>query len=632
MGIEQTVDLTTISGPDRDMLWAPPNFKARQLRDYLDFRASFGSGDVSILRLMSNADVHLYGELVLQDGPIRSYNTIALGCLDKDQDIVSFRTSKNEGTEVARIKKDGTVESWAGFRGVGPATTVSSQDRDDGYTAMTVEASSICLKAWDVSTSQLLTWGTAKCLAGNRILEVKDTDYETLTIEASDIALKALSGSTLETWGTSKILAGNRILEIKDGSTYHTLEIEASDITLKALDSSTLRTWGTYKFSSGDRVLEVKDTAYQSLTIEASDITLKALDSSTLRQWGAVSFLGGQRILKIWDGTDFHELTTSAEKHIFRACDGATTSVSQWGSLEFSSGDRLIKAHDGTDYKELTTSADKHIFRACNGSSTSVDRWGSLEFASGDRLIKAHDGTDYKELTTSADKHIFKACDGSTTSVSQWGSLEFVSNVRVLKVHDGGSSFTDLTIKPSVCKIESQAASGAIFEVENISSSSRLAVQHSGDVIELHGNELTITENVDLAALGGGNMATVGDQNTTAGTLLVHYFDIPMRLQWGEDDYDIAIDDKIKVIDVEVIKTENAGSNDWVQVRDENDNNISDQIDISGADKLIYRATWIDDAYSTLTPGGLTRLRVTAYQDPGGNRACDVFVHCIRVS
>jgi len=587
MGIEQTVDLTTISGPDRDMLWAPPNFKARQLRDYLDFRASFGSGDVSILRLMSNADVHLYGELVLQDGPIRSYNTIALGCLDKDQDIVSFRTSKNEGTEVARIKKDGTVESWAGFRGVGPATTVSSQDRDDGYTAMTVEASSICLKAWDVSTSQLLTWGTAKCLAGNRILEVKDTDYETLTIEASDIALKALSGSTLETWGTSKILAGNRILEIKDGSTYHTLEIEASDITLKALDSSTLRTWGTYKFSSGDRVLEVKDTAYQSLTIEASDITLKALDSSTLRQWGAVSFLGGQRILKIWDGTDFHELTTSAEKHIFRACDGATTSVSQWGSLEFSSGDRLIKAHDGTDYKELTTSADKHIF---------------------------------------------KACDGSTTSVSQWGSLEFVSNVRVLKVHDGGSSFTDLTIKPSVCKIESQAASGAIFEVENISSSSRLAVQHSGDVIELHGNELTITENVDLAALGGGNMATVGDQNTTAGTLLVHYFDIPMRLQWGEDDYDIAIDDKIKVIDVEVIKTENAGSNDWVQVRDENDNNISDQIDISGADKLIYRATWIDDAYSTLTPGGLTRLRVTAYQDPGGNRACDVFVHCIRVS
>jgi hypothetical protein len=247
------------------------------------------------------------------------------------------------------------------------------------------------------------------------------------------------------------------------------------------------------------------------------------------------------------------------------------------------------------------------------------------------RTLKVNDGTTDKELAISAGKLHLDLWNGSASALQRWGSLVYVSGLRTLKVNDG-SAYQALKIAPDRLTVESQAGSGALFEVLNAAPSPRFVVYQSGNDVDFHGKTLTISDDVDLSSMGGENMAPTPSLNAKASPLLLHYFDIPTRGSSGSTDYEIQVSAKVKVIDVLVIKTDNNGTlGDWVEVRNEDGNLISNQIAINIPDQRTRRAMDIDDTYSTVdSPGG--KIVVRAYQDVGGDMACDVYVMCTRVS
>jgi len=477
-------EVTSIDTTDSLAFWAPGYFKAKQLRDTLEFYADYGNREISILKLLANGDTHVYGEFVLHDGAIRGFNTVGLSCTDGSSDIVSFRTGHNEGDEVARITKDGVVRAWTGFRGDGPGMTVSSQDRDDGYSAM--------------------------------------------TLEASDFTFKALDGASLTQWGSMNFTSGQRTLKIWDGTDFHELTTSAEEHIIEACVSGTttsVERWGTLKIdSSSRRILLVDDGQAPGITLETLAIAAKSIQlwvndsavASALR-WGQFRAdpTTEMRSMQIYDGTDYRNLSTSAAKHIFNACDSATTAVSQWGSLEFVSGERTLKIHNGTSYVALTTAAYKHMIEAWDGDSSALDTWGELNFTSGDRVLKVWDGTNYEPLTISAEELVLRTWHSVTSSQQKWGTFKIVGSDRVINTYDG-TNYRDLVIESD--------------------------------------------DEVRMSMFGA-----VSSQNDTPGTRFVHYVEVTKAD--GEDDFDIDVEYKIKVIDVVVQKTDGTGgSGDWVRV------------------------------------------------------------------
>ena len=116
MSFDNTFDMTDLGASDPTLpgnLWSPSEFNAYQMRDYLDLRSIDRASQVAtvVMRLMSNRDVHLYGEFIMHDGGMRSLNTVGLTCVDSVQDIVSFRSGPSEGTERMRITKSGGLSS-----------------------------------------------------------------------------------------------------------------------------------------------------------------------------------------------------------------------------------------------------------------------------------------------------------------------------------------------------------------------------------------------------------------------------------------------------------------------------------------------------------------------------------------
>ncbi len=127
-----------------------------------------------------------------------------------------------------------------------------------------------------------------------------------------------------------------------------------------------------------------------------------------------------------------------------------------------------------------------------------------------------------------------------------------------------------------------------------------------------------------IRILNPSNIVT--DVNIKAEVMVVHRVDVA---DGATGDINVTIDDKIRVIDVWLVKTGAAGgASDTIQVK-ETANNITDAMSIDVADQTIVRAATIDDAEWEIPAAGT--LRVTRTKISAANVACTVFVKGIRV-
>lgn len=251
-----TVDASTTLGGITEPGWGPTRYEAYQLRDYLDLRAYYADGTTRpLLRLWSNQDAHLYGELILHNGAVRSFNTMSMQCVTPGQDIVSFRAGTSTGSQVARIGVDGSYNIY----GAGQQASFGA--------------------------SVLRYFGAATIR-----VQSATGSYQALTMEGSTLTLNALDGSTIRAWATlSMDGTGTRMLSYPNLSLLggHPLQLDVGTLRLRAwqVSSSSHLTWGEFDVGTGgvrrlvmadDTRFEVYDgTNWQDFTLEACNITFQ---------------------------------------------------------------------------------------------------------------------------------------------------------------------------------------------------------------------------------------------------------------------------------------------------------------------------------------------------------------------
>jgi hypothetical protein len=241
-------------------------------------------------------------------------------------------------------------------------------------------------------------------------------------------------------------------------------------------------------------------------------------------------------------------------------------------------------------------------------------------------FARTMDGS-HKSLTLQGSTLVFEA--EGTSAVKQWGTIEFDAlNAPNLKIHNG-TGYDTLTIDGNRSIIKGQAGTGFLFKVEDASSTSRFEVAATGDEVSIHGHALTIDEDVDLSSLGGGNMCTVASQNAEAGPIVAHYFEVTTN---SSTNYDISINDKIRIFDVIVIKRNATGTtSDSVTLKNGTlaiTNAITFGLPFGGAN-AVGRASTIIAASSTVL--GTLRL-TTSWNNPSGDVRCEVIVLGVRTS
>lgn len=129
------------------------------------------------------------------------------------------------------------------------------------------------------------------------------------------------------------------------------------------------------------------------------------------------------------------------------------------------------------------------------------------------------------------------------------------------------------------------------------------------------------------ASLNGTQVAVVADSNVIGGIPVEHIVPVPAGV---DGDVDVVLTHKTRVTDVHLVKTTGAGGGAGdITVKNSADA-ITDAMSINIADKVIARATTIDDAYHEIAAGGT--LRVSRNRTASTNEACIVYVRGVRVA
>lgn len=326
MAVDGTTTLGGLTSAGSDLTdpgWGPGQFQAYQLRDYLDFRAVYPGENRSILRLWSNLEAHLYGELILHDGAIRSFNTMSIACVTDDQDLVSFRSGTNTGQQVARITRYGNYQifdsglstelSSANVRfynhGTIKAATAGNTPR-----SITMDGTQIILNTGNYQ------WGFFEFATTPNIAKLKAfsdaTTSQALSIyfskiafcsdDATDLASFVATGTQVSLVGVDgsyKIFTGGQLISklgiaelrfyndctiksLTAGGTPHTATIEAGDVYLKLGAAGSSATWGRFYTSSGVRKLTIADTSARDLQIDADKLIF--YDNGVNATWGSL--------------------------------------------------------------------------------------------------------------------------------------------------------------------------------------------------------------------------------------------------------------------------------------------------------------------------------------------------------
>ena len=165
----------------------------------------------------------------------------------------------------------------------------------------------------------------------------------------------------------------------------------------------------------------------------------------------------------------------------------------------------------------------------------------------------------------------------------------------------------------------------AVADGAFVADASTRALFASGiwEASQLATNSVTAVKILD-DILTGSKIAVVADDNVIGGIPVVHRIDIAD----GAADTDVTLTHKTRIIDVVVIKTATAGgAGDSIVIKN-SANAITDVIVLNDSDKVISRASTIDDAFHEIAASGT--LRCTTLNNT--NNACTVYVHGLRVA
>ena len=236
------------------------------------------------------------------------------------------------------------------------------------------------------------------------------------------------------------------------------------------------------------------------------------------------------------------------------------------------------------------------------------------------------------DLDITCDKLYLTAYDtlaSPSAALDRLGLFRFAStgtSMRVLRIENTNGDPRALTIDAKAVSIKSAANADSAFRVINSTGTATwFQVTWDGSV-KINTFELTMDKAVHLSQLGGGNMATVASENDTAGTVLLHFMDVPAE---ATDDYPIDVHDKVEIIDVFLFKTNDAGgAGDSIQIiASDGSTEITNEISLAGfAVGSIVRAETIENnILAAGTPGFYIRA------EQASNKACKVFVLCMRI-
>lgn len=420
LGGDNSLKVTDLTEPG----WGPGQFQAYQLQDYLDFRAIYPGENRSILRLWSNLEAHLYGELILHDGAIRSFNTLSIACVTDDTDIASFRSGTNTGEQVALIDKEGAYSVFSGsdqgtlsynqlkFTAGG---TILGQSIPGAHPQnLTIDGLSIAFQMDGA------LWGTFSYSAGqSRLDTTSGEDYQDLIITANQLRFytadtvavdfyveagggtftnvaqiagtgeyRILQGGTPAAKLSSASLEFNSNFTIKglSGSTpkYAKLDVDFLDLYASTSSTTTDR-WGKFSTPGGStRVLTISNAAgslYKPLVIEANDLLLKLDDNGSLDSWGAFSTTGTSvRKLTINNGGGSGKFGFEAFDFELRL--DTNGSLSRWGL--FSTNTSLLRKltiSDGSTPKDLQIdAADINLATLSSGKVKIRDSSGTIRY------------------------------------------------------------------------------------------------------------------------------------------------------------------------------------------------------------------------------------------------------------
>ena len=244
--------------------WDPNILNAYLGASYVDSTFSGGGGNKTPLRLMANADVRLYGEVILEKGLFRSYEGFGFTSYSSVEPLVSFRQGSAMGDEVLRIQTDGTIQSAAAaplkFLGdLSPAGTTAFQfttvaDVPAGKSALAIFEGLepvLTLSGRSDEADNLATlqgFGTS----GFKILANDGTVASGLTLSGSHVGIHADNSGTESFWGRAEFVAGVRSLTFQ-GATAYTRDLQLRTKTLGlycSANSTSFGLWGTFSNES----------------------------------------------------------------------------------------------------------------------------------------------------------------------------------------------------------------------------------------------------------------------------------------------------------------------------------------------------------------------------------------------
>lgn len=543
MGVDGATTLGGGSSAGSDLSdpgWGPDQFQAYQLRDYLDFRAVYnGVENRSILRLWSNLEAHLYGELILHDGAIRSINTMSIHCVTNATDIVSFRSGTNVGDEIARLSHDSVLTI---FDGTDQARL--SPSLLQFTVGATIQGGSGSPEDIDISCYRLnidagagpTRWGyfdfDSASTPNVALLKVFTSGgtAQNFSLHANKLSFYGGSGDLL-----SVHVGASEVSAIENAGAYR---IGTSGSPSTRLSANELRFYGTTATVKG---LDTAGPTPQSLTLDGSYVYVKVGSSST-QQWGYFDYSSSKANLMLFDagGTTPHDLGIHTSKAYIYSGSGDLLSFYTGGSggsevgVVTNAGTYAIKS--GGDPVTTLATNDLRFYGnfvikglALNNSTQttatieaadvtfvlnvagSKQNWGKLSTTTGGlrKLTIAHDGTA-KDFRIEADELIFHDSGASTA----WGSLyvttggstiSFLKSANALTISaaSGVSTWENLDVIGSNLTF---TAKGGTFAVKDNGGTTRLALDQDA-ALTLTASTGSHDAKVSLDSTSGGGSA-----------------------------------------------------------------------------------------------------------------------------
>ena len=294
--------------------WVSNATQFQQQTEALDLRFRYGTDTYkSAIRFLANGDLRLFGELVTETGAFRSYDTFAFTAESTSDDIASFRTGGNAGTERLRIASEGRI--------------VAGLDTDDDPLNLELEGVEVEFHASSAGTSA--RWGALKFESGVRQLTAGTSNAPAgvtrLNLAAKDLDFRlyhSAGGGSFKSWAELSFTSGERLLDCTQNAT-DPLRVRAEEIGLDASRSGTITEWGVLSFDSGtgDRVLDCTGTT-DPLHLRADKLEIELDKLGSIGEWGTLSrtLIGSyvaipdNVLLRAKSGSNFKNVVIDCEK------------------------------------------------------------------------------------------------------------------------------------------------------------------------------------------------------------------------------------------------------------------------------------------------------------------------------